>query len=135
NGGTSASGSYRNQRMRRDSLIRFSAVTLALVTATAVAFAVINFQKEGRYSTPYDGVWWHEENGVVVAKSVDPGGPGEQAGIKVDDRLLAINDQLIKSVSAKQRQLHASGRWSKATYELERHGVKVEGISVILASV
>src|SRR6266849_7201314 len=121
------SGGFEDQRMRKDSLFRFSAVTLALVTATAVVFAIINFQKEGQYSNPYDGVWWHETDGVVVAKGVDPGGPGDKAGIKVGDRLLAINDQLIKSVGAKQRQLYASGRWSKATYELERHGVKVEG--------
>src|SRR6266567_1821571 len=132
---TPASGSRRNQRMRKDSLIRFSAVALALVTVTAVVFAAINFEKEGQYATPYDGVWWHEEDGAVVAKRVDAGGPGDKAGIKVDDRLLAINNQLTKTVSAKQRQLHTAGIWSKATYELERHGVKVEGISVILAPV
>src|SRR5439155_8935404 len=97
---TPASGSRRNQRMRKDSLIRFSAVALALVTVTAVVFAAINFEKEGQYATPYDGVWWHEEDGAVVAKRVDAGGPGDKAGIKVDDRLLAINNQLTKTVSA-----------------------------------
>src|SRR6266700_1776989 len=124
-----------DQRMRKDSLIRFSAVALALVTVTAVFFAAINLEKEGQYATPYDGCWWHEEDGAVVAKRVDAGGPGDKAGIKVDDRLLAINNQLTKTVSTKQRQLHTAGIWSKATYELERHGVKVEGISVILAPV
>jgi len=121
--------------MRKDSLFRFSAVALALLTATAVVFAVINFQKEGQYSTPYDGVWWHEQEGTLVAKGVDHGGPGDKQGIKVGDRLLAINDQPVKSVNAVQKQLHAAGIWSKASYELERHGVKVEGISVVLASV
>ncbi len=133
--GMPASGGRRDQRMRKDSLIRFSAVALALVTVAAVVFAVINFQKESQYSTPYDGVWWHEEDGAPVAKQVDPGGPGEKAGIKIGDSLLAINNQLTKTVSAQQRQLHAAGIWSKATYELDRHGVKVEGISVILAPV
>jgi two-component system NtrC family sensor kinase len=82
-----------NQRMRKDSLIRFSAVVLALMTATAVVFAVINFQKESQFSTPYDGVWWVEQNGGLVAKRVDAGGPGERSGIKVGDRLLSVSDQ------------------------------------------
>src|SRR6266852_4566096 len=99
------SGGFEDQRMRKDSLFRFSAVTLALVTATAVVFAIINFQKEGQYSNPYDGVWWHEEGDALVAKRVDPGGPGDKAGIKAGDRLLAINNQLTNTVSAKQKQL------------------------------
>jgi len=41
-------------------------------------FAVINFEKEGQYLIPYDGIWWHEEAGGVVAKLVDAGGPGDK---------------------------------------------------------
>src|SRR5882724_6231045 len=93
----SASGNRRDERMRKDSIIRFSAVALALVTVAAVVFAFINFEKEGQYSTPYDGVWWLEDQGSLVAKRVDPGGPGDKAGIKVGDKLLAINNQPVKN--------------------------------------
>ncbi len=81
------------QRMRKDHLIRVSAVVLALLTAASVVFAVINFQKESQFENPYDGVWWVEENGGLVARRVDAAGPGEKAGIKVGDRLLSVIDQ------------------------------------------
>src|ERR1700756_3916916 len=85
---------FGKQRMRKDSLVRFSAIVLALLTATTVVFAIINWQKESQYSTPADGVWWKEEGGALVAKGVIADGPGEKAGIKVGDRLLRVNSLL-----------------------------------------
>src|SRR6516162_4778246 len=84
------------QRMRKDSLIWVSAVALAILTAATVVFAVINFQKERLFPRPYDGVWWMEyssPSGIALeARGITPGGPGWNAGIKVGDKLLAIND-------------------------------------------
>ena len=77
--------------MRKDFIIRFSTVLLAILTATTVVFAIINFQKESQFSTPDDGVWWIEQNGALVAKRVTSGGPGDHAGIKPGDRLLTID--------------------------------------------
>src|SRR5215472_5192085 len=123
------------QRMRKDSLIWVSAVALAILTAATVVFAVINFQKERQFPKPYDGVWWLENkgpNGVTIeARRVAAGGPGENAGIKPGDRLLAINDQQVDSIYDINRELARTGVWSKARYELEHHGVKVE-TSIIL---
>src|SRR5215469_2348075 len=84
-------GSVRDQRMRKDSLIRFSAIALAVATAALVVFAVINWQKESQYATPSDGVWWKEDSNGLVAKGLIPDGPGAKAGIKVGDRLLRVN--------------------------------------------
>jgi PAS domain S-box-containing protein len=122
--------------MRKDSLIWVSAVALAILTAATVVFAVINFQKERQFPKPYDGVWWLEnkgQNGVAIeARHVAPGGPGENAGIKPGDKLLAINDQPITRMADLNTELARAGAWSKARYELVRHGVKVEAPSVIL---
>src|SRR5260370_27280312 len=115
-----------NRRMRKDSLIRFSAVVLALMTATAVVFAVINFQKESQFSTPYDGVWWVEQNGGLVAKGVDAGGPGERAGIKAGDRLLSVSDQPKQAsppgsgagINTRDRTLDAGGPQKPAIKKL-----------------
>src|SRR6478752_8829478 len=100
---------FGSQRMRKDSIIRFSAVALALLTATTVVFAVINWQKEGQYTTPTDGVWWKEQSGFLVAKGLIPSGPGEKAGIKVGDRLLRVNglpqDHTIKNIIEFEKHL------------------------------
>src|SRR5215471_2966996 len=124
------------QGMRKDSLIWVSAVALAILTAATVVFAVINFQKERQFPKPYDGVWWLENkgpNGVTIeARRVAAGGPGENAGIKPGDRLLAINNQQVGSIYDVNHELARTGVWSTARYELEHHGVKVEVPSVIL---
>ncbi len=121
--------------MRKDSLIRFSAVTLALATAALVAFATINWQKESQSSTPYDGVWWKEDSNGLVAKGLTPDGPGEKAGIKIGDRLLQINsqpkDQSIHNIIEFENLLYRTGVYSRATYLLDRQGVTLEIMPVI----
>jgi PAS domain S-box-containing protein len=121
--------------MRKDSLVRFSAIVLAVLTAACVVFAVINWQKESQYTTPTDGVWWKEHSGFLVARGVIPNGPGDKAGIKVGDRLLRVNglpkDQTIKNLGEFEKHLYHSGVYSRATYSLDRQGVTVEVGNVI----
>src|SRR5262245_27493773 len=98
-----------SRAMRRDALIRFSAVVLAVFTAATIVFAAINFQKERRFPKPVDRVRWLEKwvdnRSLLEATAVTPGGPGDNAGIKVGDHLLAINDQPILHFSDKEREL------------------------------
>src|SRR6476620_9146078 len=79
---------FGKQRMRKDSLVRFTTIVLALLTAATVVFAYINWQKERQIVVSTDGVWWKEQAGFLVARGITPNGPGEKAGIKVGDRLL-----------------------------------------------
>ncbi|HET8891854.1 MAG TPA: ATP-binding protein [Candidatus Angelobacter sp.] len=128
-------GRFGNQRMRKDSIVRFTTIILALLTLATFVFAYINWQKEAQFVTSTDGVWWKEQAGFLVAKGVAPNGPGEKAGIKVGDRLLRINnlpkDQTIKSNAEKEHYLDRSGVYSRATYLLDRQGVSIEVTSVI----
>ena len=116
--------------MRKDSLVRFSAIALAVLTVACVVFAVINWQKESQYTTPTDGVWWKEQSGFLVARGVIPNGPGDKAGIKVSDKLLRVNglpkDQTIKNLGEFEKHLYHSGVYSRATYLLDRQGVSLE---------
>jgi two-component system, NtrC family, sensor kinase len=127
----------RNHRMRKDSLIRVSAVVLAVLTAATIAFAVINFQKENQFSSPEDGAWWKESGGVLTAQWLTPGGPADKAGIKVGDKLLSVRsspaeeEHPVISFAAFQKQLYRVGVWQKAVYSLDRNGSKAEA-SVIL---
>ncbi|HZU31349.1 MAG TPA: PDZ domain-containing protein, partial [Candidatus Angelobacter sp.] len=118
--------------MRKDSIIRFSAVALALLTVATVVFAVINWQKESDYVkiAPTDQVWWKEQNGYLVAEGVTANGPGDKAGIKVGDRLLKIEglpkDRNIRNVAEYQKLIYRTGVYSKLNYLLDRHGVSIE---------
>ena len=112
--------------MNRDLQPRFFAVFLALLSVAAIVLACINFQKDREYSAPYDGVWWVEDGGHLRAQRVDVDGPGQKAGIKPGDVLIAVQDHNVTNVGALERQLYGVGVWSKATYSLVRQGVPLE---------
>jgi len=106
--------------MNREFQIRFTAGVLVLLTVAAVTLAWINFRKEGQFISPYDGVWWMERNGNVVADRVDPHGPGAQAGIKAGDRLTAINGHAVPNTGAVNYQLYQVGAWHSPSYSIVR---------------
>ncbi|HTM37954.1 MAG TPA: ATP-binding protein [Terriglobales bacterium] len=106
--------------MNRDFQIRFTAGFLVLLTAAAVTLAWINFRKERQFVAPYDGVWWVEREGKIVAERVDAKGPGAQAGIKRGDRVVAIDSRPVTSIAVLVSQMYHDGTWSKPNYTLER---------------
>ena len=112
--------------MARELQSRFLALLLALLSVAAIVFAAINFQKDREYFTPYDGVWWVEDGEHLRAQRVDFNGPGEKAGIKQGDWLVALDGRNITNVASLEQQLYRTGIWSKATYSLVRQGIPVE---------
>ncbi|HUI85345.1 MAG TPA: ATP-binding protein [Candidatus Binatia bacterium] len=112
--------------MDRNLQTRFFAAFLALVSVAAIVFAWINFQKDREYFAPYDGVWWVEDGGHLRAQRVEPDGPGQKAGIKADDRLVAVEGRSVSNVGTLEHQLYNVGVWSKANYSLLRQGVSLE---------
>jgi PAS domain S-box-containing protein len=118
--------------MTNDFQVRFSALLLALLTVGAVIFGWINFDKERQYESPFDGVWWIEHDGRIQAQRVEPSGPGERAGVKAGDILKSINGVQITGTAAVTRQIYRTGVWTKATYSLERGGVSLNDVAVIL---
>ena len=118
--------------MDRTLQTRVFAVFLGLLSVAAIVFAWINFQKDREYSAPYDGVWWVEDSGHLRAQRVEAEGPGQKAGIKPGDRLLAIDGRNIADVGGLERDLYRVGIWSRATYSLVRDGVPLE-VPLILA--
>ena len=117
--------------MDRDFQTRFTAVFLVLLTAATMVLAGINFRKASQYATPYDGVWWMEHGHDLIADRVDADSPGTRAGIKIGDRLVAVDGRPVSRVGAVTQQLYHDGVWSRATYSLVRGAVPLDA-SVIL---
>ena len=133
--GAGNAGKHRllgTQQMRKDFLIRFSAIPLALLTLASIVFAVINFQKESQYPLSDDGVWWLERNGSILAQRLTPGGPGERAGFKVGDKLLAVEGHPVSTVAEKNRRLASGfGPYTAPTYKLDRGGVPIDALVIL----
>ena len=118
--------------MERGLQSRFVVVCLVLLSAAAITFAWINFDKDREYISPYDGVWWVESGAHLRAQRVDIDGPGQKAGIKQGDQLIAIEGRNISNIASFERQLYRVGIWSKATYSLVRQGVPVEAPLILV---
>src|ERR1700736_4767814 len=118
--------------MNRESQARFVAVLLFLLTVAAGVFAGFNFQKEGEFPVPDDGVWWVEHGGKLVAERVEPSGPAAKGGVKPGDQLVAVNGLEVKNTAQLEPQLYRTGIWSKATYSLMRQSVLLDA-DVLLA--
>ena len=118
--------------MNREFQARFTAILLGLLTVAAVVFAGYNYRVARQYTVPYDGVWWLEGNGHLVADRLDQEGPAQRSGIRRGDIVISINGRKVDSVAALTRQQTYSGVWSKATYSLVRGSVPVD-VEVVLA--
>ncbi len=118
--------------MNRDFQIRFTAGLLFLLTAAAAILAWINLQKEREFQVPYDGVWWVENDGGLIADRVEADGPGAKAGLRNGDRLVAINQRQVDATAALIRQLYRAGAWSKANYSVVRNSVPVDTVVILV---
>jgi PAS domain S-box-containing protein len=118
--------------MNRDLQIRTTAIVLVVLTVAAVALAWINFQKERGFQVPYDGVWWIEKNGTLVADRVEADGPGARAGIKQGDALHAIDGQPVTKFASLVEQQYRDGIYSRATYSLVRRSISLDAQIVLV---
>jgi two-component system, NtrC family, sensor kinase len=110
---------------------RLQATLLAVATVGLVLLAVWNFRQEGQFQQPYDGVWWSEAQGGLVADYVEPDHPGQRAGIQTGDLLTAVDDTPVKHSSDLNRALGRTGAFGKAEYSIARGGVTLDSPVVV----
>jgi PAS domain S-box-containing protein len=116
--------------MDKDLETRFTAILLTLLTVAGVVLGWINFRKEREFQVPYDGAWWVERQGGLIAERIDPEGPAARAGVKVGDQLVAVAEQPVSTTAAWMRELYRQGVWSKARYSLVRRSVPVDVVVI-----
>jgi two-component system, NtrC family, sensor kinase len=118
--------------MNREFQTRFTVGLLVILTLGSAWLAIINFKVERQFPAPYDGVWWVEHNGTLVADRVEANGPGDKGGIKQGDHLVKVDQHELKDFAALQRQLYHAGPWSKATYSLVRQSVPIDSTVILI---
>ncbi len=118
--------------MERSSQTRITAILLALFTAAAMLCAGFNLYQENRYQEPTDGVWWLETPGGLEAQRVPHNSPGERAGIKAGDLLVAANGRPTLRAASLVRQMVRTGSYNIIHYTLVRHGIRLPDVPLDL---
>jgi len=95
---------------------------LALATAVAVAFGIINFQQRMLFSVPDDGVSWIDSTSGVQAFAVAENSAAARAGIRAGDRLVAVDGLAVHRALDVTKRLWAVGLWGQVRYRMERGG-------------
>ncbi len=118
--------------METSLLNRVQATLLALATAALFVLAVFNLLQERQTQEPFDGVWWHEARGGLVADRVLPNLPGEHAGIQAGDLLTGVAESAtapmkpVTRVADLERALWATGSYGQVYYAITRDGIPLD---------
>ena len=92
-----------------------------MVAAALLCLAVLNVGLRGSFEGEVDdGVFWSGEAAEVIASDVAEDGPGGREGIRVGDRLLAIDGRSVASVKDVIERLHSLKSGDQVTYTLLR---------------
>ncbi len=78
--------------------VPFRFVAIALLSCVLVAIGVLNLRDRIVWTETTDGVFWTESEGALKADSIDPEGPGRQAGIVSGDHLISLDNQAISNL-------------------------------------
>jgi two-component system, NtrC family, sensor kinase len=104
----------------------FKTLIIVLITLILTVLGIINATQQGKYIKPDDGCGWIATSSGVQAVLVEKEGPGDRAGIRKGDFLLAIEGQPIHRASDVDEQLKKIGIWSKTKYSLMRGNSSIE---------
>ncbi len=103
--------------------IRYGAFKIGLVLATSsvlLAFAALNLSRKSRFELLDDGVFWEESDGRVLARRLDPDGPGARAGLEPGDVLVLIGDSPVDLPADVRRILDGAKDGAVLEYQVLR---------------
>jgi len=99
--------------------VPFKILATVLFTSLLVGIGIFNLRDRAAWTDPSDGIFWVETSRGLKAGFVHAGGPGQQAGIRPGDILIAINEQPISNLGKYSDMIYGLGTNASATYKVE----------------
>jgi len=127
----------------RESRNQFAGTLLLVLTVLGIVGAVLSIVHLRSYSLHDDGVTWVDQKNApngsadktrVVAAYLQPGGPGERAGIHLGDELVAIqNTPIEKALDVPRALWQIPLYFGPTAYTLRRDGIEFKKNNIYIA--
>ncbi len=98
----------------------FKIVLVLVTSAVLLGLSTLNIQRKSEFRQLEDGVFWSSDDGRIVAKRVDPDGPGARAGLEKGDVLVLLDDQPVEKPDDVRRALEAAAVGDRIAYQIVR---------------
>lgn len=100
-------------------------ILLALTTSLILlTLSLKNVQEKSQFERLHDGIFWESVEGRIVAKHVDPTGPGALAGVERGDILVLVNHEPIRDPVDVEIWLQSAQPDSRHSYQILRESDK-----------
>jgi len=115
---------------------QFAGTLLLILTIAAIVSAVICFRQLRSYPLHDDGVTWVDRadghGNKVVAAYISPDGPGDLAGIRLDDQLVKIQDFPINRALEVPQALAQVQVMENTRYTLRQNGIEFQKARIFI---
>jgi two-component system, NtrC family, sensor kinase len=120
-----------------ESKTQFAGTLLLILTIAAIIAGVLSFEHLRSYPLHDDGVTWVDQTGTngrsrVIAAHISVGGPGEKAGIRTGDELVAINALVVKKALEVPQALWQIPLLGQTRYTLRRRGIEFQKDNIFI---
>ncbi|MGI8960698.1 MAG: ATP-binding protein [Bryobacteraceae bacterium] len=122
-----------------ESKSQFAGTLLLILTIAAIIAGVLSFEHLRSYPLHDDGVTWVDTRGTdgrshVVAGYISAGGPGDKAGIRTGDELIAIDTFAVKRALEVPQALWQIPLLGQSKYTLRRNGIEFQKDNIFIQS-
>jgi len=120
-----------------ESKSQFAGTLLLILTIAAIVAAVLSFAHLRSYPLHDDGVTWVDRPGAdgrthLVAGYIASGGPGDNAGIRPGDELVAIDTFPVQKALQVPQALWHIPLLGKTKYTLRRNGIEFQKDNIFI---
>ncbi|HMN14103.1 MAG TPA: PDZ domain-containing protein, partial [Bellilinea sp.] len=104
-----------------------------VIASILILCAIILFNSFFYIFRPYDGMGVYQEAPLGEVYEVFPGGPADVAGVRIGDRILAIDGKPVDPLRSEPRYRPGIRVGDNVHYEFERHGEQI-GLSLTVGN-
>jgi two-component system, NtrC family, sensor kinase len=99
--------------------VPFRVLATILISTLVVIIGVLNLRARASWVEPWDGVFWQEDGASLRATEITRQGPGEIAGIRAGDFLVAVEGREIANLGEFYAILDRLGANTAAVYRVK----------------